>query len=278
MPTHLKKLLQGQLPPTELEYLTGSYDIVGDIALIRLAPSLQHRAAIIGKTILQTNNRLKTVACRNSKHKGEFRTTELEIIAGEKRTQTMVQEFGLRYELDLASCYFSVRSGAERRRIASLVQQGERVMVLFSGVAPLPLMIAKYSSAKQVIGVEKNSIAHDFAIKNCKRNRVAERVQLHCADAADLPEEIIAGKKFHRLVMPLPVGGERFLASAIPLLRCGGVLHFYKMSTQKEKEKELQHLHTTIKTCNRDIRLSSIITAGHCGNKLFRYVFEVKTI
>ncbi len=278
MPTHLKKLLQGQLPPAELEYLTGSYDIVGDIALIRLAPSLQHRAAVIGETILQTNNRLKTVACRNSKHKGEFRTTELEIIAGEKRTQTMVREFGLCYELDLASCYFSVRSGAERRRIASLVQQEERVLVLFSGVAPLPLMIAKYSSAKQVIGVEKNSIAHNFAIKNCKRNRVTERVQLHCADAADLPEEIIAGEKFHRLVMPLPVGGERFLPTTLPLLRRGGTLHFYKMSTEKEKKGTVQNLRGIVTANNRTMNLLSIIKTGHCANKLFRYVFEVRIL
>ncbi len=278
MTTHLKKILQEHLPQAELEQLTGSYDIVGDIAIVRIDSSLHHRIPLIGKTILQTNRKLKTVVRRLDKHKGEFRTTGLEVIAGENRTHTLVREFGLAYELDLASCYFSTRSGTERRRIASLVAPSERVLILFSGIAPFPLMIAKYSKAEHVVGVEKNRAAHLFAIKNCAKNRLQHKIRLYCADAAKLPQELLDGKKFHRLVMPLPVRGELFLATALPLLCSGGTLHFYAM-TKPEKQEEIWQTierHTII--TRRETKRISVVKAGHCGNNLFRYCFEVKII
>ncbi|PID74988.1 MAG: hypothetical protein CSB28_00310 [Desulfobacterales bacterium] len=278
MTTHLKKILQHQLPQTELQQLTGSYDIVGDIALIRLDTSLQHRATLIGETILQTNSKLKTVVRRLGKHKGEFRTTELAVIAGENRTHTLVREFGLTYELDLASCYFSVRSGTERRRIASLVQKGERVLVLFSGIAPFPLMIAKYSDAELVVGVEKNSDAHHFAKENCVRNRLQHKIRLYCADAARLSQQLFGGKKFHRLIMPLPVGGENFLATALPLLCSGGILHFYAMAPPQEQEKIWQKVAEAAFAQKRTIKKIEAIRAGHCGNNTFRHCFETKIL
>ncbi len=278
MTTYLKKILQDDLFPAEVELLTGSYDSVGDIALVRLDDALYHRFSLIGEAILKTNRKLKTVARRVGRHSGEFRTTEFEIIAGEKRTETEVREFGLRYYLDVATCYFSVRSGSERKRVASFVQKGERVLVLFSGIAPFPLMLAKYSEAEVVVGVEKNREAHLFALKNCAANKLTGRVRLYCADAAALPQESLFQQGFHRLLMPLPVGGELFLSSALSVLLPGGVLHLYKMAKADEVEICLRKLEKQIALYGRKAERVSAVKAGHCGNKLFRYVFEVKII
>lgn len=274
MASHLKKILKEYLSAEELELVEGSYDVVGDIAVVRLADSLIPRASLIAKLILATNTKLKVVARRSGKHTGEFRTTDLVVIGGENRTGTEVREFGLRYRLDLANCYFSVRTGAERRRIASLVQPGERVLVLFSGIAPFPLMIAKYSSAKEIVGVEKNSVAHRFALENRSLNRQHQRVRLYCADAALVVPELAQQPGFHRLLMPLPVGGQEFLPVALAALLPGGSLHFYTMSTPEEVASAIMRLQEIAVNCGRRMQQVSWVKTGHCGNRLFRYSLE----
>lgn len=276
MTTHLKKILADSLTTAELELVEGSYDVVGDIAVVRIADSLLHRASLISEMILATNARLKVVVRKTGRYRGEFRTAGVAVIGGEKRTLTVVREFGLNYHLDIASCYFSVRSGAERRRIAALVKPGERVLVLFSGIAPFPLMIARHSRAAEVVGVEKSRVSHDFALKNRAANLLEHRIQLYCADALELLPEFAEDEGVHRLVMPLPVGGEQFLAPALGTLLPGGMLHFYTMARPGSVEMVRTRLQLIVASCGRQLERGIFVKAGHCGNRLFRYSFEGK--
>jgi hypothetical protein len=45
-----------------------------------------------------------------------------------------------------------------RKNVASFVKKGERVLVMFAGVAPFPIVIAKHSKAKEIYSVELGNV------------------------------------------------------------------------------------------------------------------------
>ncbi len=155
-PMKLKKRLEDSLSARELERLVGAYDVVGDIAIVIIPEELEAKEHLIAEAILTSNRKINVVAKRAGNYGGEFRTMPLQILAGENRKETEVKEFGIRLLVNPETVYYSVRSGNERKRIASLVAPGESVLVLFSGIAPFPLIISRYSKAKSIVGIEKN--------------------------------------------------------------------------------------------------------------------------
>jgi len=120
----LKELLRGVLSENELRRLVSGYDLVGDIVIMTIPEELERKEQEIASVILADNHRVKVVAKRAAHYGGEFRSRPIKVIGGEVRRETEVKEFGIRLQLDVEKIYFSVRSGNERKRIASLVQSG----------------------------------------------------------------------------------------------------------------------------------------------------------
>ncbi len=277
MSAKLKDILAPVLAQEELDLLIGSYDIVGDIAIVIVPAELTHRETIIGEAILASNNKLKVVAKRAGNYGGEFRTIDLKIIAGENRKETQVTEFGVRLLVNVETTYFSVRSGNERRRLASLVQPMESVLVMFSGVGPYPLLIAKHSQAKKVVGIEKNPLAHEYAMKNLKLNKKLKNVQFKIGDAADLPS--LFDERFDRIVMPLPTMADRFLPVALEMLKekCGWI-HYYEMAKEGSFEMAVTKVQKSAENIGRKLVASSIIRCGHCGPRTHRICVDAQIV
>jgi tRNA (guanine37-N1)-methyltransferase len=274
MSRKLKDILRHDLDESELAVLVGGYDVVGDIAIVIVPDVLSHRKKRIGEALLSSNGKLRVVARRAGNYSGEFRTIPLEIIAGEKRKETLVQEFGIRLLINPETVYFSVRSGAERNRVASLVAPGESVLVLFSGVGPYPLMISKYSEAELVVGVEKNPEAHRYALKNLGLNKKLKNIELYLGGAENLNPEWRG--RFDRVVMPLPHGGERFLVQALHVLKSGGALHLYQMQHQDHLDESINLLCRVCSEANRAIKVTSIVRCGHTAPKSYRICIDAE--
>ena len=83
------------LPNNLKKYLPTSYDIIGNIALIKLPAELIEYKKNIGESILKSKKNIETV-CLVKPVEGELRTRDIEIIAGKKQTKTIHKEFGLR--------------------------------------------------------------------------------------------------------------------------------------------------------------------------------------
>lgn len=271
MAKKLKKLLKEELSGRELELLVSSYDVVGDIAVVIVPDALGHRAALIGETILRADKRVRVVAKRVGQYAGEFRLLPLKTIAGENRFETTVVEYGLRFQLNLETCYYSVRSGAERQRVAKEVQAGEEVLVLFSGVAPYPLTIAKYSDARFIAAIEKNQEAHAYALKNHRRNGSPATVNLYNRDAATL-EPSWTGR-FSRVVMPLPHGAEAFLGEALRMLAAGGHLHYYLITSLGMVEAKKQ-LVLACSRLGRQVLHCRAVRCGHTAPRSYRVCID----
>ncbi|MGL1933241.1 MAG: hypothetical protein OCC45_16015 [Desulfotalea sp.] len=270
----LKKLLVDKLPSNILSQLVGSYDIVGDIAVIIIPEPLLPWKETIGQTLLDSHPNIKVVAMRAGNYQGEYRILPIDVIAGENRSTTEVKEAGVRLRFDLSTSYYSVRSGGERLRIAGLIEEGEKVLVAFSGIGPYPLVISKHSSASKIIGIEKNKEAHIAALGNLRLNKKCRNIWLHNADIINWATEY--EEKFDRIIMPLPKDGRRFLDCLIPLLNPDGYLHFYDMQAVGEFENSLKFLEKVAVRIGRQIKTHKIVSAGHTSPYTHRICIDAQ--
>lgn len=271
----LKQALQGVLTEKEVQTFVGSYDVVGDIAIIIVPESLRAKERIIAEVLLAANKNIKVVAKRAGNYGGEFRTIPLTILAGEERKETEVKEFGIRLDLNPETVYYSVRSGHERRRIASLVQEGEEVLVLFSGVAPYPLVISRFSRALTITGIEKNPEAHRYALKNLRKNRQLDNIELYHGDAGDVLAAH-AGRCFDRVIMPLPTMAAAFLPGAIKVLKPQGWLHFYDLQPKEFFELSIGKISDACRDQMRVVDSAVITRCGHCAPRIFRICIDAR--
>lgn len=226
MPKDLREALMEQLSKEELK-LFRAFDVVGDIAIVKLPKGLLSKKHLIGKALMDVHNNVRTVLNQTSPVKGEFRTRGLEIIAGEPRTETVYHEGGCSFRVDLAKTYFSPRLGTERLRVAKRVMPRETVVNMFAGVGTYSIIIAKHSRAEIVYSIDKNQSAFEYMRDNIRINKVGDRVVAILGDARDVIAKRLAGKA-NRVLMPLPELSHEFFDAALAALKpSGGVVHFY---------------------------------------------------
>ena len=139
----LKKALENILTTQESKELISSFDQIGDIIIVRIPDSLLSKKKLIGETLLKQVKIAKSIFYQASAVEGDFRTRNLEILAGDNKTETEYKEFGCKFTVDVENAFFSPRLSTERERIANLVRDGETVVNMFAGVGMFSVMIAK---------------------------------------------------------------------------------------------------------------------------------------
>ena len=159
------------VPEPLRRFLPSAFDVIGDIAVVKMPEELQPYREQIGLAILRWNPNIR-VAGQDRGVKGERRVRSIEVIAGERRTTTVHTEHGLRYRVDLAQAYFSPRLASERKRIADLVLEGEVVADPFAGVGSFAILIAKRGQPKLVHASDVNPAAVELLRANIGANRV----------------------------------------------------------------------------------------------------------
>jgi len=254
-PKSLKDSLSGILSKEEIDSLPSSYSVVGDIALLELPDELMKHKREIGEALLHTFKSIKVAAVKTREFSGEYRVPGFEVVAGEDRTETVHREHGCLYKLDVAKAYFSPRLGSERVRVAGLTKDGERDLVMFAGVGPYAILIAKTRKA-DVTAIELNPDAAEYMRWNVLKNRV--KVDVIEGDArVETPKLGL----FDRIIMPLPKQADKFMDVAIPALKRGGTIHYYTFAKNtREASDELA------KTVGRLGKKAKILDAVLCGS------------
>jgi len=240
MRRRLKTLLAAALPTEELNAIYSSYDIIGDIAVIRLNENSKKYGQIIAETIMKVHKNVKTVLAQVSPIHGDFRLRKLEYIAGENKTKTVHRESGCIFAVDLASCYFSPRLFYERMRIAKLVRDGETVVNMFAGVGCFSIVIAKHSNAAKIYSIDINPAAVQFMKENIRLNRVYGKVVPIEGDAKDVIQQKLSNIA-DRVLMPLPEKALEYLPYAFSALKGGdGWIHFYAFEHTNRNENPVE--------------------------------------
>ncbi len=212
--------------PAEILGFSPAYEQVGDIAIIdRHEPQAQKVAQVLLK-----QNRIKTVLQAETSVIGEYRTRDVSVLAGERRTETLYRENECRYLLDLSKVYFTPRLSTERARIADRIHNGDMVVDMFAGVGPFSILIAKRFPGAHVIAIDKNPDAVRYLKENVKLNRV-RNVEIREGDARDAVKDISGAD---HVIMNLPHSAIEFLVAAFGIIKNGGVIHFYAISHEDD--------------------------------------------
>ena len=239
MRKHLRKILSEFLPPDELVYVSNSYDILGDIAILRLTGTSRKHSQIIAEAIMSIHKNVKTVLAQTSPVRGDFRLRKLEYIAGENKAITLHKESGCLFSVNVGECYFSPRLFYERMRIAKQVEKGEVIVNMFAGVGCFSIIIAKHSNAEKVYSIDINPIAVQNMQENVRLNRVYGKVVPILGDAKDVIEERLCHVA-DRVLMPLPEKAFEYLSYALlALKKSGGWIHYYDFEHAKKNENPI---------------------------------------
>lgn len=252
-----------------------AFDIVGDLALVELPKKLKGKGKNIAAGILSQQKNLKGVYEKIGGHEGKMRLQKLRWLAGEKRTVTTHRENGISLKLDIAKAYFSPRQATERKRIYEQIKKPETVMVMFSGIGPFTVSIAKNTLAATVYGVELNKTAHKFAVENAKINKVDAKIKLFCGDVSKIAPKL--GKKFDRIIMPLPKGAESFLPVAFAAAKQGTIIHFYDFEKEEEiPGSAIEKAKKAAASAKRKIRILIVVKCGQLAPRAYRVCVDFK--
>jgi tRNA wybutosine-synthesizing protein 2 len=220
---YLEAAIRDVLTPEELELLPKGFDRIGHIAIIGLPPQLEHRSDKIGQALLKLKG-VRTVAVKAGVT-GRYRVPRLEIIAGERFTETTHREHGCIFKLDVSRVMFSVGNLFERGRISKLVEPGETVVDLFSGVGQFSIPVAKHSEARKVYSIEINPVAYMYLCENIRLNLVGGVVDPLLGDCEDKAPRGVAD----RVIMGILHVTHRYLPLAMQVLKpSGGVIHYHE--------------------------------------------------
>jgi len=245
-----------------------SFDSIGEIAI--LAEKVK-KPKKVAEELLKEHKNIKTVAIRTENYSGKYRTPKLKIIAGKRSKTTLYKENNVILKVNPETTYFSPRLSTERKRISELVKNGERILVMFSGIAPYPIVISKNSEAKEIIGIEINPKAHKFAEENLKLNKI-NNVKLYLGDVKKVLPKI--NKKFDRIIMPHPTDAESYLDIALKKLKKNGTIHFYDFQFEKDLPK------ATIDKIKKHCKPKSINVrkCGQASPRKYRVVADFKVV
>jgi tRNA (guanine37-N1)-methyltransferase len=271
----LKKALENVLSEKESEDLFSAFDQIGDIIIVRIPDSLLSKKKIIGETLLEQVKTAKSVFYQSSSVEGDFRTRDLEILAGVDKTETEYKEFGCRFIVDVEKAFFSPRLSTERDRIAELVQDGEIVINMFGGVGMFSIIAAKRKKCT-VYNIDINPIAAKLCEKNIELNKLVGKVVSIHGDAAKIIEEQFRDQG-DRVLMLLPERSDKFLNSAILATKSNGIIHYYSHihADEKSQAAKLSKKHYLDTTAIKSKILNSKIVRA-VGPRYYQTVVDVR--
>ena len=271
----LKKALEDVLSTSESEELISAFDQIGDIIIVRIPDSLLSKKDIIGQTLLKEVKIVKSVFYQASAVEGDFRTRDLEILAGEDKTETEYKEFGCRFIVDVENAFFSPRLSTERERIANLIQNGEVVNNMFGGVGMFSILAAKKKNCT-VYSLDINPTASELCERNIRLNKLKGKVISINGDASETIRKQLNDKS-DRTLMLLPERSDEFLDDAIKTTKDGGIIHYYAhvhADKKSEAGKITEEHYSEITTVKSEILGSKIVRA--VGPRYYQTVVDVK--
>ena len=256
-----------------------SFDVVGDIAIIKLPHASKELAKSVAKAIMGVNKNVKTVLLQESPVAGDFRLRRLTHVAGENKTSTIHKESGCLFSVDVAKCYFSPRLSYERMRIAKMVKPNETVVNMFAGVGCFSMIIAKHASPAKVFSIDVNPVAVQFMQENIRLNRVYGKVIPLLGDSKEIINSRLQ-RVADRVLMPLPEKALQYLPCAVSALKTsGGWIHYYGFEhaakTESPNEKVKLKVAEALDALGVDFEVPFVRVVRSTGPNWFQLVADV---
>jgi len=269
----LRELLKDKLSEEEIKLVRRSFEIIGDVVIIEIPDEIMHRKDDIVAAILKRHKHVKTVLRKVGEVNGVYRIAKYEPVYGEE-TETTVKEHGCRFVVDPIKAYYSVKLSGERERIAKLVREGERILVMFAGVGPFPIVIARLARPREVIGVELNPIAVECFRQNVKLNKVQDVVKVLEGDVNEIVPKLPG--KFDRILMPAPYSAEKFIPLLKDKVKKGSFIHYYSFESENEEERLPEKIAGKFAEHGIKVEMLKLKKCGNFAPYVSRYVADIE--
>ena len=240
-----------------------SFNILGNLAVVNFSDKIKLKdKKTFAKEILKKNQNIKTILEKSGKFSGRLRKMKTKYLAGEKNKEVLYRENNCVFRFNIDTTYFSPRLSNERKEIASLIKKDDKVLVMFSGVGPYSICIAKNSRA-EVYSNEINREANKYAELNIKLNEVRDKVELISGDIKKAAEKLKNKKqKFSVIVMPRPKLKESFLKQAFMLSKKGTKIFYYDFCKIEDKNKIIEKIKNEARKAKKKIKILRIKPSG----------------
>jgi tRNA (guanine37-N1)-methyltransferase len=276
----LKENLSQSLTKEEMNFVKTAHDIIGSIAIVEIPKDLEPRAKLIAETLLRVNKNVKTVLKKAAIHEGVFRTQKMEFLAGETTKETVYKENNVALKLDVEKVYFSIRLGNERMRIMKMIAPQEEILVMFSGCAPYPVVLAKNTKAKHITGIEINPEGHRYGLENIKLNKI-KNLDLICGDVHEIIPQLKKKNPkltFDRIIMPLPKTADEFLEDALIVAKKGTIIHFYDFLHLDKFDEAKEKIEKACKKFKMKHKILDIVKCGQHAPYIYRICVDFEIV
>lgn len=251
------------------------YDLIGNIAIVKFGREEKMRDkkkwAIV---FLKEHKNVRTIVEKVGKFKGRLRTQKTKHLMGDKGKEAIYKENGCLFRLNVDTCYFSPRLASERLEIAKLTKKGEKVLVMFGGVAPFAVVIAKFGKAGRVVSVELGRECNKYALENVKRNKLEGKVEVVQGDVRKVVPKM--REKFDRIVMARPNLEDMFLDVAFSCVKKKGIIHYYGFCSEQEIDAMKEMILHEVKKAKKKIKILRVKKTGDIGVRTFRWRWDTR--
>jgi tRNA (guanine37-N1)-methyltransferase len=254
-----------------------AFDILGNIAIVKFPNKFKLKdKKKFAEKILRENKSIRTILEKQGKVKGRLRKIQTKHLAGEKTKEVLYKENNCVFRFNIDSTYFSPRLSNERKEIASKIKKNDKVLVMFSGVAPYSIVIAKNSKAN-VVSIEINREANKYAKLNIELNKFKDSVEIIQGDIKKLAEGL-KKRKFDVIVMPRPQLKDSFLREAFMLSKKNTKIFYYDFCKEDEINSIVEKIKSEAKKYKKKIKILKTKTAGEIAPYKTRVRIDFKIL
>lgn len=254
-----------------------SFNVLGSIALVNFSDKTKLKdKQKFANEILKKHSNIKTVLEKSENFSGRLRKMKTKYLAGEKNKEVLYRENNCSFRFNIDTTYFSPRLSNERKEVASLIKKGEEVLVMFAGVAPFSIVIAKNSGAKKIYSNEINREANKYAKLNVELNRVKDRVEIVPGDAKKLSNKL--NKKFDAIVMARPNLKDTFLEDAFKFAKKGTRIYYYGFCKIEDVDKIVEQIKDEASRAKKKIKILKKKHAGEIAPYKIRLRVDFKVV
>ncbi|MEK6842251.1 MAG: hypothetical protein AABX84_00385, partial [Nanoarchaeota archaeon] len=137
--------------------MKATFDLLGNVILVNFPHGSQkNEKKKFALRLLKEHKSARTILEKTGKFSGRLRKQKTRWILGLRTKEILYKENNCVFRFNADSTYFSPRLSNERKEIAGKIKKDDEVLVMFAGVAPFPIVIAKNSKARKIVSVEIN--------------------------------------------------------------------------------------------------------------------------
>ncbi|QDZ22378.1 tRNA (guanine(37)-N1)-methyltransferase [Chloropicon primus] len=185
------QVLGALIPKDVIGEIPTSFETIGHIAHLNLRDEQLAYKGLIGRVILDKNDRIKTVVNKTQAIENQFRVLPMEVIAGSHEMETLVIQHGYRFKLNFAEVYWNSRLENEHNRlITEVFKPTDCILDMTCGVGPFTIPAAKRGC--RVLANDLNPKCVEYAKVNCKLNKIDAKAmpEIFCMDAREFVRHV----------------------------------------------------------------------------------------